>query len=940
MAVEIKYDGVNPFGTRTPFVDQEVLRQESNGLISSITRLTLNGTRPRPFGIVGGLGPELINNGDFIDYSGWSNFGDFVINFSGPDNKAEINIFETTPEITYNPLTQTIPFMEPGNYRMSFEYSGSLPDGGVLNLYVLGNGNQIYANTIENSSGVASFDFYHNVGDFGMEFFVSVFQASSGQTVIATLSKISLKKIIQDTYCNPGFSAYKSDMDSLRSYFHKQFKSIQIIEGGKELFYHPSSKVVSVTFPESAFTGFYNYQIVLDCINSYQNEGVLEPVDEWAVDEDANGTKTISHTVSARGVGTLAFERARDFVLSRFDGYHDVFIFLDDGAEQFVIIDNEETPVLLDIKNRRYPLISRRSFVNRLTGEFRMVENWVYHPENQGTNGVITYETSVSESNGVTTVEISGEIQVGRIDTSQNEIEKAKQTFDSIDFQAIAQQEYEQNGGTSDLSTVGGVSVAQNADLGTVSFTLSWNSQKESSPYIIDSSTVTISKTGGPTCFRYSGTVKVDAGCQRDRIGVAKAFFQAVNWDARVLQQWGIYGTGESLTANPRSKSYSENPATGEVSFSSLYCADPEIECGAIEAFKYSMSWTPSINKYVANPIKEGLGFYDIQNLNFKNRQVFSIQGSAKRIKCFSLEAAQGEIRSRINLLMVKYFPARNRILLSSQISEDKNGDFINFNFSWNADAEPTRREHPSVMPYALALLQNGVGIGQTHREALSDFFYSRDSGGWGAVLSRLFLPVWGSSAANALDLVDPSRSGTWLGSVNHENKQATGDGSTGSFDSGFIPFPLTAGNFGIAVSVATGSGNDVMAGSAFGASLVQLDTFGNLRSFFSSKGAGGADVSGPYRPGGVFLGYGTGTDNKLAYLQNGGSVEILGSELADGSSLVPTSIYFMGANVGAVALPSSRNFRSMAIMSGSMTDEQAESFMLALDKLVLTIRL
>ncbi len=537
MAVEIKYNNVNPFGARTPFVDQEVLRQESNGLISSVTRLTLNGTRPRPS-------------------------------------------------------------------------------------------------------------------------------------------------------CSANFSDYKADMDSLRTAFHSQFKPIEISENGNQLFYHSAAKVVSIIFPDSPFIGFYSYQIVLDCINSYQNSGILEPVDEWTTDEDSNGVISLTHTVSARGVGENALELAKSFVLAQSDGNYDLFLFLDDGSEQLFLLDDDETPVLLDSKNRKYPLISRKTFLNRLTGEFRMTESWVYHPENQGTNGVITYQTSVNESNGVATVEISGEIQVARIDVEQTEILKAKQTFDSIDFQAIAQSEYEASGGVLTLSNVTGGSVAQNADLGTVSFSLSWNSQKESSPYILDSSTVTINKTGGPNCFRYSGTVKVDEGCQRDRLTLAKNFFKAVNLDARVLQQWNIYGTGEVLTANPRSKSYSENPATGEVTFSAFYCADPEVECGAIEAFKYSMSWTPSINQYSANPIKEGGGFYDVQNLNFKNRQGFSIQGSAKRIKCFSLEAAKGEIRSRINLLMIKYFPAANRILLSSQIEEDKNGDFINFSFSWNADAD------------------------------------------------------------------------------------------------------------------------------------------------------------------------------------------------------------------------------------------------------------
>ena len=52
MAVEIKYNGVNPFGTRTPFVSREFIRQDVNGYISGVTRLTLSGTRPRPNSLV------------------------------------------------------------------------------------------------------------------------------------------------------------------------------------------------------------------------------------------------------------------------------------------------------------------------------------------------------------------------------------------------------------------------------------------------------------------------------------------------------------------------------------------------------------------------------------------------------------------------------------------------------------------------------------------------------------------------------------------------------------------------------------------------------------------------------------------------------------------------------------------------------------------------
>lgn len=538
MAVTITYDGVNPFGTRTPFVSREYNRVDVNGYISGVNRLTLSGSRPRPS-------------------------------------------------------------------------------------------------------------------------------------------------------CDATFANYKADMDLLRSYFALQFKELVILEDATEIFSHPEVKIISISFPESSFSGFYRYEIVIDCFDSYLGEQVVDPVDEWTTDEDANGITTVTRTLSARGLGDRTYEKARDFVLLQSDGQRDILISLDDGVAQFLLFDDDETPVLFDERDRRYPLISRKTFFNRLTGEFRMVETWVYQDGYEGSGyGTIIYQTGVSESNGETIVEISGDIQVRRVDASASEINNAKLTFDTIDFQAVAQQEYQSNGGVLTLGSQRSMSVSENPDLGTLTFSMSWSSLAESSPYIVDNSTVTVNKVGGPTCFRYTGTVRSDSGCAGNRYSDVKLFFEAVNWGARVLTNWTKYGTGERLTANARSKSVTYNPISGEISFSVSYCADPEIECAAIEAFKYAMTWTPSITKYAPSPILNGQGFYDVQNLGYKNRKGFAITGSAKRVKCYSKEAAMGEIRSRVNLIMIKNFPGSNRILISNEITEDKTGDFYSFNFSWNADAD------------------------------------------------------------------------------------------------------------------------------------------------------------------------------------------------------------------------------------------------------------
>lgn len=304
MAVTITYDGVNPFGTRTPFVSREYNRVDVNGYISGVNRLTLSGSRPRPS-------------------------------------------------------------------------------------------------------------------------------------------------------CDATFANYKADMDLLRSYFALQFKELVILEDATEIFSHPEVKIISISFPESSFSGFYRYEIVIDCFDSYLGEQVVDPVDEWTTDEDANGITTVTRTLSARGLGDRTYEKARDFVLLQSDGQRDILISLDDGVAQFLLFDDDETPVLFDERDRRYPLISRKTFFNRLTGEFRMVETWVYQDGYEGSGyGTIIYQTGVSESNGETIVEISGDIQVRLVDASASEINNAKLTFDTIDFQAVAQQEYQSNGGVLTLSLI------------------------------------------------------------------------------------------------------------------------------------------------------------------------------------------------------------------------------------------------------------------------------------------------------------------------------------------------------------------------------------------------------------------------------------------------------------------------------------------------------
>ena len=331
-----------------------------------------------------------------------------------------------------------------------------------------------------------------------------------------------------------------------------------------------------------------------------------------------------------------------------------------------------------------YVLISRKSSCDRLNGDFSMTETWIKNSENSNVGyGVITYETVISESNGLTTVEINGKIELSKVDSVANGIVRGRETYSLIDFQAIAQSEYQKTGGTLTLSKPVSLSVTEDANNGEVSFNLAWNNQAESSPYIVDSCAISIPNINGTSCIQYSAKIKSDSKDIVRRYADVKTFFENIDWEARVIQKWNKYGTGETLSSSSKSKSVSYNPFSAEISCTVNYCTEVEVECSSIEAFKYSLSFSPSITKYAADPILYKTGFYSIQNLGFKNRQGFSISGSAKRVKCFSKESSIGEIKSRVNLLLMKYFKTSNKVLTQNNIEYDKNGDFFSFSFAW-----------------------------------------------------------------------------------------------------------------------------------------------------------------------------------------------------------------------------------------------------------------
>ena len=77
--------------------------------------------------------------------------------------------------------------------------------------------------------------------------------------------------------------------------------------------------------------------------------------------------------------------------------------------------------------------------------------------------------------------------------------------------------------------------------------------------------------------------------------------------------------------------------------------------------------------------------------------------------------------------------------------------------------------------------------ISESQRDAINRFVVSGKRSGWWWRIKHLYLPIWGSAAANSVNLIDCS-SGEFVGGFTHSSGWSTGNGTTGRFDYGTSP--------------------------------------------------------------------------------------------------------------------------------------------------------
>ena len=109
----------------------------------------------------------------------------------------------------------------------------------------------------------------------------------------------------------------------------------------------------------------------------------------------------------------------------------------------------------------------------------------------------------------------------------------------------------------------------------------------------------------------------------------------------------------------------------------------------------------------------------------------------------------------------------------------------------------------PDAKAYIAAVETAGASVNATQKAAINTFVKTGKSDGWYSSIKRLYLPIWSSSAPNAICMTSLT-SGTFNGTVTHAAGYVQGNGSTGYFNMGISPsaLGLTTGSSGAVILI------------------------------------------------------------------------------------------------------------------------------------------
>jgi len=247
-------------------------------------------------------------------------------------------------------------------------------------------------------------------------------------------------------------------------------------------------------------------------------------------------------------------------------------------------------------------------------------------------------------------------------------------------------------------------------------------------------------------------------------------------------------------------------------------------------------------------------------------------------------------------------------------------------------------RGDADALAYIAAVEGTGTSVSSTQKTAINDFYVAAKADSYYTSLKRLYLPIWASAAANAIDMIGLT-SGTFNGGVTHAAGYVQGNGTTGylvdtvnatahvTLDNVFIGSLLKTnhgGAFDASIGVGTGGTSIILNSSATAATSLAGSAVG---------GTGQIDVGVASNSGISSIAF-NGTTRRLKLRRTAGNTLLGSNAIASGTvPAVQFAILARQASLGVFSLHSSAEVGA-AFISLDNGDTLNDAFTLALQNL------
>jgi hypothetical protein len=208
----------------------------------------------------------------------------------------------------------------------------------------------------------------------------------------------------------------------------------------------------------------------------------------------------------------------------------------------------------------------------------------------------------------------------------------------------------------------------------------------------------------------------------------------------------------------------------------------------------------------------------------------------------------------------------------------------MQYAYAYQLNGTQTSGLDSDAKAYINAVVAAGATVTSTQRTAINNFVKGEKAGSRWTLLKRLYLPIWGVAAPNAICMTSLT-SGTFVGGVTHSSGYVTTNGSTGHFLSDASPGQAgcTLNGSGIFALISAASPFNLSTSNNIGGAGASLATtrtslVGNTSTSLFAGFGPNSSISGTYltgvdRRGVVHLQRNSSADRFLSFRNSSGGV-------------------------------------------------------------------